>query len=108
MRLSAEPGSFPIDDETQLDAGTLSYNIHVPDHDNNRATADHHGWCYYAGVSRPNSYDYVLLLTTMDTGKMWPFAFDFRFIVGIHIIVKVVLISVSSPCLFLAGAKVTL
>lgn len=28
----------PIDDETQLDAGTQSHNIHVPDHDNNSAT----------------------------------------------------------------------
>lgn len=42
--------SLPIDGETRLDAGTQSYNIHVPDHDNNSATEEHHGYCNHANV----------------------------------------------------------
>lgn len=48
--------SLRIDDETQLDA--QSYNMHVPDHDNNSATDERHGYCNHADVSRPYSYDY--------------------------------------------------
>lgn len=50
---SAEARSLPVDDETQLDAGTQSFNIHVPGHDNNSATDEHHGYCNHAGVCRP-------------------------------------------------------
>lgn len=57
MRL-CEPWSLPIDDETRLDAGAKSYNIHVPGHDNYSATDEHHGHCNHDAVGRPNSYDY--------------------------------------------------
>lgn len=57
MRL-CEPWSLPIDDETRLDAGAKSYNIHVPGHDNYSASDEHHGNCNHVDVGRPNSYDY--------------------------------------------------
>lgn len=89
---SAEPWSPPtIDDETQLDAGTQSYNIHVPDHDNNSATDEHHGYCNHADVSRPNSYDYTAYTDWRQGQNMvfWYFGQEFGLFVGIHGTVEV-------------------
>lgn len=56
--VSAQPWSLPVDDETQLDDGAQSYNIHLPGHDNN-SPPDEHGYYNHVDVSRPEGFDYT-------------------------------------------------
>lgn len=78
---------LPIDDETQLDAGTQSYNIHVPDHDNNSAILMSIMAIIIMLILVGLTSMIIMLLISGATTKMG--YFDFWVIVGVHRIVRV-------------------